>query len=70
MKVEENLGKRRVVLYARRKDSDEGWNVWEKGKTERGALLPGHSHFFLLLFPLRFLLSALPLNLLFLVDPL
>ena len=53
------LWKRRIVLYARRQDSDEGWNVGEKGKTEGGALLPGHSHF-----------ASLPLNLLFLVDPL
>ena len=68
--IKVDLRKRRIVLYARRQDSDEGWNVGEKGEAEGGAFLPGHSHFFLFLFPLRFLLSVLPLNLLFLLDPL
>ena len=39
------LRKRRVVVYARRKDSDEGGNVGEEGETEGGALLKSHSHF-------------------------
>ena len=48
LKVEANLRKRRVVLFARRKDSEEGRDIGEKGKTEGGALFTGHSHFFLL----------------------
>ena len=43
------LRKWRVVVYARRKDSDEGGNVGEEGETEGGALLPSHSHFCVLL---------------------
>ena len=47
MKAEENLRKRRVVLFARRKDSEEGRDIGEKRKTEGGAFFTGHSHFFL-----------------------
>ena len=48
--IKVDLRKRRIVLYARRQDSDEGWDVGEKGETEGGALLIGHSHFSSLLF--------------------
>ena len=43
--IKVDLRKRRIVLYARRQDSDEGWDVGEKGEAEGGALLIGHSHF-------------------------